>query len=70
MKGEADLIMGTFSKSFACIGGFVAGDEAVIHYLGTTRAASCSPPPCRRTRWPPWPPASTSSRTSPSGART
>jgi 8-amino-7-oxononanoate synthase len=33
MKGEADLIMGTFSKSFACIGGFIAGDEAVIHYL-------------------------------------
>ena len=33
MKGKADLIMGTFSKSFACIGGFIAADEAVIHYL-------------------------------------
>jgi len=33
MKGKADLIMGTFSKSFACVGGFIAGDEAVIHYL-------------------------------------
>ena len=33
MKGKADMIMGTFSKSFACVGGFIAGDEAVIHYL-------------------------------------
>jgi len=30
---EVDLIMGTFSKSFACVGGFIAGDEDVIHYL-------------------------------------
>lgn len=28
-----DLIMGTFSKSLASIGGFVAGDEAVLDYL-------------------------------------
>jgi len=28
-----DLIVGTFSKSLASIGGFVAGSEAVIHYL-------------------------------------
>jgi 8-amino-7-oxononanoate synthase len=33
MPGEADLVMGTFSKSFASIGGFVAGDEEVIHYI-------------------------------------
>jgi 8-amino-7-oxononanoate synthase len=33
MRGKADMIMGTFSKSFACVGGFIAGDEAVIHYL-------------------------------------
>lgn len=33
MKGKADMIMGTFSKSFACIGGFLAADEPVIHYL-------------------------------------
>jgi 8-amino-7-oxononanoate synthase len=33
MKGKADLVMGTFSKSFACIGGFLAADEPVIHYL-------------------------------------
>ena len=30
---EADLIMGTFSKSFASIGGFIAGDADVIHYI-------------------------------------
>jgi len=28
-----DLIAGTFSKSLASIGGYVAGDEYVIHYL-------------------------------------
>jgi len=30
---ETDLIVGTFSKSLASIGGFVASDEYVIHYL-------------------------------------
>jgi 8-amino-7-oxononanoate synthase len=30
---EVDLIMSTFSKSFASIGGFIAGDEVVIHYI-------------------------------------
>lgn len=30
---ECDLLAGTFSKSFASIGGYVAGEEAVIHYL-------------------------------------
>jgi 8-amino-7-oxononanoate synthase len=30
---QVDLIMGTFSKSFASIGGFVAGDAAIIHYI-------------------------------------
>ena len=28
-----DLIMGTFSKSFASLGGFIASDEDVIHYI-------------------------------------
>ncbi|MFH1447012.1 MAG: pyridoxal phosphate-dependent aminotransferase family protein [Chloroflexota bacterium] len=30
---EVDLIMGTFSKSLASVGGFIAGDEDVIHYV-------------------------------------
>jgi 8-amino-7-oxononanoate synthase len=30
---DVDLIMGTFSKSFASMGGFVAADEDVIHYI-------------------------------------
>lgn len=30
---DVDLIMGTFSKSFASIGGFIAGDADVIHYI-------------------------------------
>lgn len=30
---EVDLIAGTFSKSLASIGGFVAASESVIHYL-------------------------------------
>jgi 8-amino-7-oxononanoate synthase len=30
---EVDLIMGTFSKSLASIGGYIAGDEDVIHYI-------------------------------------
>jgi 8-amino-7-oxononanoate synthase len=30
---QVDLIMGTFSKSFASVGGFIAGDDVVIHYI-------------------------------------
>lgn len=30
---QVDLVMSTFSKSFASLGGFVAGDEGVIHYI-------------------------------------
>jgi 8-amino-7-oxononanoate synthase len=30
---DVDLIMGTFSKSFASLGGFIAGDENIIHYI-------------------------------------
>lgn len=33
LSEEVDLIMSTFSKSFASIGGFIAGDEDVIHYI-------------------------------------
>ncbi len=30
---NVDLIMSTFSKSLASLGGFIAGDEVVIHYI-------------------------------------
>lgn len=33
LTDEVDLIMGTFSKSFASTGGFIAGDDDVIHYI-------------------------------------
>jgi 8-amino-7-oxononanoate synthase len=33
VTGQVDLIMSTFSKSFASLGGFIAGDEQVIHYI-------------------------------------
>jgi len=33
MTDDIDLIMGTFSKSFASIGGFIAGERKVIDYI-------------------------------------
>jgi 7-keto-8-aminopelargonate synthetase-like enzyme len=33
MSDQVLLTMGTFSKSFASIGGFVAGPEPILHYL-------------------------------------
>ncbi len=33
LTDQVDLIMGTFSKSFASIGGFIAGDADVVHYI-------------------------------------
>jgi 8-amino-7-oxononanoate synthase len=33
LTDEVDLVMGTFSKSLASLGGFVAGDERVIAYI-------------------------------------
>lgn len=33
VTNDVDLIMGTFSKSFASIGGFIASEESVINYL-------------------------------------
>ncbi len=35
-NGEVDLVMGTCSKSFASVGGFVVGSEAMIHYIQHT----------------------------------
>ena len=36
LTDEVDLIMGTFSKSMASIGGFIAGDSDTINYLRHT----------------------------------
>lgn len=33
VQDQIDLMMGTFSKSFASIGGFIAGSADVIHYI-------------------------------------
>ncbi len=33
LTDQVDLVMGTFSKSFASLGGFIAGDADVIHYI-------------------------------------
>ena len=33
LTDKVDLIMGTFSKSFGSLGGFIAGDKVVIEYL-------------------------------------
>ncbi|MDX9714139.1 MAG: pyridoxal phosphate-dependent aminotransferase family protein [Dissulfurispiraceae bacterium] len=48
LEDEVDLIMGTYSKSLASIGGFIAGDADVVHYIKHTARAlifSASPPP-------------------------
>jgi 8-amino-7-oxononanoate synthase len=48
MTDEVDLIMSTFSKSFASLGGFIAGDEVVIHFIKHNARAlifSASMPP-------------------------
>ncbi len=48
LEKEVDLIMGTYSKSLASIGGFVAGDADVIHYIkhfARSLIFSASPPP-------------------------
>ena len=33
LTDDVDVIMGTFSKSFASIGGFIAGSKEVVHYI-------------------------------------
>jgi len=45
---ETDLVMGTFSKTFASLGGFVVGNERVINYIKHNSPAlifSASPTP-------------------------
>ena len=48
LTDKVDLIMGTFSKSFASLGGFIAGDKIPINYLrhharSYIFSASCTP---------------------------
>lgn len=48
LTDEVDLISGTFSKSFASLGGFIVGDKTVIEYIRHTSPAhifSASMPP-------------------------
>ncbi|KJU87649.1 2-amino-3-ketobutyrate coenzyme A ligase [Candidatus Magnetobacterium bavaricum] len=48
LENEVDLIMGTYSKALASIGGFIAGDKDVIHYIKHMARAlifSASPTP-------------------------
>jgi 8-amino-7-oxononanoate synthase len=48
LEDKVDIIMGTFSKSFASLGGFIVGDEDVIHYIKHHSRAlifSAAPPP-------------------------
>ena len=48
VEQEVDLIMGTFSKSMASVGGFIAGDATIIDYIkhrARTLIFSAAPPP-------------------------
>ena len=48
LENDVDIIMGTYSKSLASIGGFVAASEEVIHYMkhcSRQLIFSASPPP-------------------------
>jgi 8-amino-7-oxononanoate synthase len=48
VEEDVDLIMGTFSKSLASVGGFIAGDATVIDYIkhkARTMIFSAAPPP-------------------------
>lgn len=48
LEQDVDLIMGTFSKSMASVGGFIAGDATVIDFIkhrARTLIFSAAPPP-------------------------
>ena len=48
LENEVDLIMGTYSKSLASIGGFISGSADIIHYIKHIARSfifSASPPP-------------------------
>jgi len=48
LEHEIDLVMGTFSKSLATVGGFVAGDAVVVEHIkheARSEIFSAAPPP-------------------------
>lgn len=48
LENDVDLIMGTYSKALASIGGFISASEEVIHYIkhiARSLIFSASPPP-------------------------
>jgi 8-amino-7-oxononanoate synthase len=48
LEDEVDLVMGTFSKSLATVGGFIAGDRTIIDYIkhnARSEIFSAAPPP-------------------------
>lgn len=48
LEDQVDLVMGTFSKSMASVGGFITGDTTVIDYIkhnARTLIFSAAPPP-------------------------
>lgn len=48
LKGQVDIVMGTFSKTFASTGGFIASSREIINYLryySRSYFFSASPPP-------------------------
>ena len=48
LEQEVDLVMGTFSKSLAAVGGFVAGDRPVVEWIkhhARSLIFSAAPPP-------------------------
>ncbi|TFH26205.1 MAG: aminotransferase class I/II-fold pyridoxal phosphate-dependent enzyme, partial [Myxococcales bacterium] len=48
VEADVDLVMGTFSKSLAAAGGFIAGDRMVVDYIrhhARSQIFSAAPPP-------------------------
>eukprot|EP00455_Lapot_gusevi_P015405 TRINITY_DN1779_c0_g1_i1.p1 TRINITY_DN1779_c0_g1~~TRINITY_DN1779_c0_g1_i1.p1 ORF type:complete len:488 (-),score=149.17 TRINITY_DN1779_c0_g1_i1:50-1513(-) len=50
---DVDVLMGTFTKSFGAVGGYVAGSQELINYMrvacaGSAYSTSISPPACQQ----------------------
>jgi len=50
---DVDILMGTFTKSFGAVGGYIAGAKDIVDYLrytcaGSAYSASISPPACQQ----------------------